>query len=322
MSEEGKSGMYRILITDKLGQAGLDRLEELKDVSYQMQLGLSKAALLETIPDYDALIVRSGTQVDADVLAAGSRLQVVGRAGIGVDNIDIEAATAQDVIVMNTPTANNVATAEQTMALMLAVSRRTAVAHASLAAGEWNRSQYVGTELRDKVLGVIGLGRIGRLVAERAQAFAMEVIAYDPYVPSDVGEELGVAMVSLEALLAEADYITLHTAVTPETTGMIDAAAIDQMKENVILVNVARGKLVNEADLAQALQEGRIKAAAVDVYSQEPPVNNPLIGLPNVLHTPHLGASTVEAQRDVALHIVDQVVDALRGAEIRNALNR
>jgi D-3-phosphoglycerate dehydrogenase len=287
-----------------------------------MQLGLSKAALLETIPDYDALIVRSGTQVDADVLAAGSRLQVVGRAGIGVDNIDIEAATAQDVIVMNTPTANNVATAEQTMALMLAVSRRTAVAHASLAAGEWNRSQYVGTELREKVLGVIGLGRIGRLVAERAQAFAMEVIAYDPYVPSDVGEELGVAMVSLEALLAKADYITLHTAVTPETTGMINAAAIAQMKENAILVNVARGKLVDEADLAQALQEGRIKAAAVDVYSQEPPVNNPLIGLPNVLHTPHLGASTVEAQRDVALHIVDQVVDALRGAEIRNALNR
>ncbi len=313
--------MYRILISDKLGKAGLDRLDDIEDVSYNMKTGLSEDELITIIPNYDALIIRSGTQVTADILAAANKLKVVGRAGIGVDNIDIPAATLRGVIVMNTPGANSVATAEQTMALMLAASRHTASAHASLLAGEWKRSQFVGTELFGKTLGIVGFGRIGRLVAERALAFGMEVIAYDPFVSEEVGREMGVTLVDLEDLLPEAHIITLHTAVTPETTRMINANALNQMKDGVILVNVARGKLVDEAALADALKSGKVKTAAIDVYSQEPPVNNPLIGLPNVLHTPHLGASTVEAQRNVARQMVDQVVDALRQTDFRNALN-
>ncbi len=313
--------MYRILISDKLGKAGLDRLDAIEDVSYDMKTGLSAAELTAVIPNYDALIIRSGTQVTAAILAAADKLKVVGRAGIGVDNIDIPAATLRGVIVMNTPGANSVATAEQTLALMLAASRHTAQSHASLLAGEWNRSQFTGTELYGKTLGVIGFGRVGRLVAERALAFGMEVIAYDPFVSEEVGREMGVLLVDLEDLLPEADIITLHTAVTPETTQMINAAALNQMKNGVILVNVARGRLIDEAALVEALQNGKVKAAALDVFSSEPPIGNPLIGLPNVLHTPHLGASTIEAQRNVSTQIVNQVVDALRQTDFRNALN-
>ncbi len=313
--------MFKILISDKLGQAGLDRLAEAADAAYEMKTGLSKAELLALIPEYDALIIRSGTQVDADVLAAGVNLKVVGRAGIGVDNIDIPAATRRGIIVMNTPAANSVATAEQTMALMLATSRHTAQADASMRAGEWNRSQYTGVELHGKTLGIIGFGRIGRLVATRSQAFGMEVIAYDPYVSEEAGRETGVTLVDLDDLLAQSDYITLHTALSPETENIINAGAISQMKDGVIILNVARGKMIEEQALAEALQNGKVKAAGIDVYRQEPPVNNPLIGLPNVVHTPHLGASTVEAQRAVATEIVEQVLDALRGVDFRHALN-
>ncbi len=313
--------MFKILISDKLGQAGLDRLEEATDAAYDMKTGLSKDELIAIIPDYDALIIRSGTKVDADVLAAGVNLKVVGRAGIGVDNIDIQAATKRGIIVMNTPTANSVATAEQTMTLMLAVSRNTAQAYASMLAGEWNRSQYTGVELYQKTLGVIGLGRIGRLVTARAQAFGMNVIAYDPYVSEEVGRELDVILVDLDDLLAQSDYITLHTALVPETENIINAETISQMKDGVIVLNVARGKMIDEQALADALQRGKVKAAGIDVYRQEPPADNPLIGLPHVVHTPHLGASTIEAQRAVATQIVDQVLDALRGTDFRHALN-
>ncbi len=314
--------MYKILISDKLGQAGLDRLAELEGVSYEMITGMSKEELLATIPEYDGLIIRSGTKVDADVLAAGTKLRVVGRAGMGVDNVDVNAATMRGVIVMNTPGANSVATAEQTMALMLAASRHTAVAHASLAAGKWERSKFVGVELRDKVLGVVGLGRIGRLVATRAQAFDMNVIAYDPYIPEEVGREMGVLLVDMDELLAQSDYITLHTALVEETHHMINADSIAQMKDGVIIVNAARGKLIHDADLAAALQRGKVRAAGLDVFTSEPPsADNPLIGLPNVVHTPHVAASSVEAQRQVAIQIVEQVVDALGGGDFRNAIN-
>ncbi len=313
--------MFRILISDKLGVAGLDLLDQMEDVSYDVKTNLSKEDLLAVIPEYDALIIRSGTQVDADVLKAGINLKLVGRAGIGVDNVDIPAATMRGIIVMNTPTANNIATAEQTLALMLAVSRHTAVAHASLKAGEWKRSQFVGTQLHGKTLGIIGFGRIGRLVAQRAKAFGMEVLAYDPYVSEEVGREQNITLVDLDELLPAADYISLHTAVTPETTRMINAQTIAQMKDGVVVVNAARGKLIDESALAEALQSGKVKAAALDVYSVEPPQENPLVGLPNVLHTPHLGASSQEAQRNVAIEIVEQVVDALRGEDFRNALN-
>ena len=314
--------MYRILISDKLGAAGLELLDEATDTAYDMKTGLSKEELLTIIPEYDGLIVRSDTRPDADVIAVGKKLKVIGRAGIGVDNIDIAAATKQGVVVMNTPGSNSVATAEQTMALMLAVTRHTVAAHNSLAAGEWNRAQFAGTELYGKVLGIIGFGRIGRLVEERAKAFGMMVLAHDPFVKVEEAAKLGVSLVGLDQVFSQADYLTLHTAVTPETTQMINTATIQKMKKGVIIVNVARGKLIDEVALAKALQNGHVKAAALDVYTSEPPAaDNPLIGLPNVLHTPHLGASTAEAQRNVSTQIVSQVLDCLRGVETRNAVN-
>ncbi len=314
--------MFKILVSDPIGQTGLKRLEQAGDVTFDLITGLDKVELMTIIPEYDALIVRSGTQVDADILHAGKKLVVVGRAGLGVDNIDISAATMAGIIVMNTPGANSLATAEQTMALMLAVSRHTAPAHASLKTGEWKRSTFVGNELYGKVLGIIGFGRIGRLVAERSRAFGMEILAYDPYVSEEVARDTGVTLVDLEDLLPEADYISLHTAYLPETDSIINAATISQMKDGVTIINVARGKLIDDDAMAGALRTGKVKAAAIDVYRQEPPpADNPLLGLDNVLHTPHLGASTSEAQHMVATQIVDQVLAALRGTDFANSIN-
>jgi len=312
---------YKILIADKLGKDGLDRLSRMSDMSYDLRTGMSKEELLQAVGDYDAVIVRSDTYIDADVLAAGTRLKVVGRAGIGVDNIDVPAATARGVMVMNTPHSNSVATAEQTFTLFLAASRRTVQAHNSLAAGQWERSSFVGTELFDKTLGIIGFGYIGRLVARRAQAFSMKVVAYDPYVSVTVAADLGVELLPLDEVLAAADLITLHAIVTPETKGMINAETIATMKDGVIIVNVARGKLIDEQALADALKSGKVAAAGIDVYQEEPPTNSPLIGLPNVIHTPHLGASTQEAQKNVGIEMVEQIADALRGEAYRNVLN-
>ncbi len=314
--------MINILISDKLGTAGLEMLDQAEDARYDMKTGLSKEELIAIMPEYDGLIIRSGTQADADLLAAGTKLKVVGRAGIGVDNIDIPAATERNIVVMNTPGSNSVATAEQTMTLMLAVSRHTVAAHNSLAAKEWNRSQFAGGELHGKVLGIVGFGRIGHLVSERAQAFGMTVVAHDPFVKAEDAAKVNVSLVDLDDVFAQADYLTLHTAVTPETTKMIDGEAIRKMKEGVIIVNVARGKLIDEAALADALNSGYVKAAAIDVYTSEPPADdNPLLNASNVLHTPHLGASTVEAQRNVATQVVSQVLDCIRGTETRNAVN-
>ena len=314
--------MYRILVSDKLGAAGLALLDAAGDADYDLKTGLSKAALIAAIPDYDGLIIRSDTKVDADVLRAATRLKVVGRAGIGVDNVDIEAATELGVIVMNTPGANSVATAEQTLALMLAVSRHTAQAHESVRQGKWERSAFVGSELRGKTLGVVGFGRIGRLVTARAQAFGMDVIAYDPFVDEETALALDVTLFDLDDLLAQADYVTLHTAQTPDTISMINAETLAMMKDGAILINVARGKLVDAQALRAALDSGKLKAAAIDVFvSEPPPPDHPLLGHPKVLHTPHLGASSIEAQRQVATQIVEQVLAALRGTSFDNAIN-
>ncbi|UCG22932.1 MAG: phosphoglycerate dehydrogenase, partial [Chloroflexota bacterium] len=229
--------MYKILVSDKLGEAGLERLTEAQDIEFQMTLNLSHDKLIEAISDVDAIIVRSGTKVDADVLVAGRNLKVVGRAGIGIDNIDVQAATSRGVIVMNTPQANAVATAEHAMAMMLAVARHIAPAHASVKAGQWRRSDFVGQQLYRKVLGIIGFGRIGRLVATRAQAFGMEILAYDPFVSEDVARELGVTLVELDDLLSEANYISLHTVTSPDTRHMINQETLAQMKDGVIIVN-------------------------------------------------------------------------------------
>jgi D-3-phosphoglycerate dehydrogenase len=312
---------YRILITDKLGEIGLELLDSADDVSYEQKINLATETLMKEIGHYDALIVRSGTKVDKKLIKAGTRLKVIGRAGIGVDNVDVEAATERGILVMNTPQANSVATAEHTMALILAIGRQLPAAHASLLAGEWRRADFVGRQLYRKTLGIIGFGRIGRLVAGRALSFGMEVIAYDPFVSEKIARELGVILVDLDDLLENADFITLHTLLTTETRGIIDAANISKMKDGVVLINSARGALVDEQALEQALRSGKVKAAALDVFSNEPPINNPLIGMDNVIHTPHLAASTFEAQRDVASQIVAQVIDALRGTDFRNAIN-
>ncbi len=312
---------YKILIADKLGKPGLERLDGMADVAYDVRTGLTKEELMAVIPAYDAVIIRSDTRLDADVLAAATRLKVIGRAGIGVDNVDVEAATAHGILVMNTPHANSVATAEQTMALILAAHRHTVKAHNSLAAGQWVRADFVGAELYCKTLGIIGFGYIGRLVAQRAQAFGMNVVAYDPYVSMDAAAQLDVSLLSLPELLAKSDVITLHAVSTAETKGIINAQTIAGMKDGVVIVNVARGKLIDEEALADALRSGKVATAAVDVYQEEPPTHSPLIGLPNVLHTPHLGASTQEAQRRVGVEIVEQVADALRGVAYRNVLN-
>ena len=314
--------MYKILVSDKLGQSGLDLLAQMEDISYDMKLGLSKEELINTIPDYDGLIIRSDTRPDADVIAAGTKLKAIGRAGIGVDNIDLAAASAHKVVVMNTPRANSITTAEQTMALMLSTSRHTAASHASVMAGKWERAKFVGVEINNKVLGIIGLGYIGRLVATRAQAFGMTVVAYDPYVTAETGRELNIEMMALDDLLAQSDYITLHTIVNAETTKMINADALSKMKSSAILINVARGKLIDEEALATALKEGQIAAAGLDVFYSEPPTGSPLIGLPNVTHTPHLGASSKEAQQAVGTQIAQQVSDVVRGLAPQNQVNK
>jgi len=313
--------MFRILVTDDIGEHGIAVLQAAEDVVCDLKTELTPDQLLEIISDYEALIVRSATTVTEELLAAATNLKIIGRAGMGVDNIDVTLATQRGVIVMNTPSANSVATAEQTMALMLAASRHTAPAHTSLAEGRWDRSRFAGTELSGKTLGIVGFGRIGRLVAARAQAFDMEIVAFDPFVSEEIAQDTGVTLVNLDDLFAASDYVTLHVPSSPQTDNLISAEAIDLMKDGVVIVNAARGSLIDEEALATALTAGKVRAAGIDVYRTEPPVGNPLIGLPNVVHTPHLGASTAEAQRDVSAQIAEQVVGALRGTDIRNAVN-
>ena len=314
--------MFRILVSDDIGAHGIEILKAAHDATCEVKTGLSPDELISTIGDYDALIVRSATKVTDAVLEAASSLKVIGRAGMGVDNIDVTAATQRGVIVMNTPSANSVATAEQTMALMLAATRHTAAAHLTMAEGRWERGKYAGTELNGKMLGIVGFGRIGRLVAARAQAFAMDVVAFDPYVSEEVAQDTGVTLVNLDELYARADYITLHVPSSPNTDNMISAQSIARMKDGVVIINAARGTLIDESALAEALATGKVRAAGIDVYRTEPPdPDHPLIGLPNVVHTPHLGASTAEAQRDVSAQIGEQVLDVLRGTDLRNPVN-
>ena len=306
----------KVLITDSLSEKGQ---EILKAAGHEVldRKGLKGQELLDTIADCDALVVRSGTKVTAEVIQAGKKLVAVGRAGVGVDNIDIDAATRQGVIVMNTPQGNTVSTAELTMAMMLALSRNIPQAQMSLVGGEWDRKSFKGTELNGKTLGVIGVGRIGRTVARRAAAFGMHVIGYDPFVVSD--PEIG--MTSLDELICSADYITLHTPMTEETRGMIGSAELAKMKDGVRLINCARGGLIDEAALAEAITSGKVAGCAVDVYSSEPPSDNPLVGLKNVVCTPHLGALTDEAQQNVAEQVAQQIVDVFDGKPAQNAVN-
>ena len=313
---------YRVLVTDDLSGEAVDLFKAHPDFEFRVQKGLTPDELAERIAPYDALIIRSSAQVTNRVVAAGKRLRVIGRAGAGIDNIDLQAASERGVIVMNTPGANTVATAEHTMALLLALCRNVPQAAASLRSGAWERKQFKGIELRSKTIGIVGLGRVGQRVARRCKAFGMEVICHDPHLSGERAELLKVDQVSLDELLERSDFITLHAALTADTRGLIGPEALANAKPGVRIINAARGDLIDEAALIEALQDGRVAGAALDVLADEPPdPANPLLHMDNVVATPHLAASTDEAQREVGIQIVSQVIDALEGTDYRNAVN-
>ncbi len=314
--------MFKILISDKLEKEGLDILTGEKSFQVDCKFGIPAAELKAIIKDYDALIVRSGTQVTAEILEGADKLKVIGRAGVGLDNVDLPAATKKGVVAMNTPAGNTTSTAEHTMSMIMALSRNIPQAVASLRAGKWERAKFTGIELYGKTLGIIGLGRIGTTVAKMAQAFGMKTIGYDPFLSAEIAAKNGIALVDLETIYKTADYITVHIPKTDETTNMIGDAQIALMKKTARLINCARGGIIDEQALTKALQEKRIAGAALDVYDVEPPdFNAPLFKLDNCVTTPHLGASTSEAQVNVAIEIAHAVKDALLGRGIRNAAN-
>ncbi|HZR83758.1 MAG TPA: phosphoglycerate dehydrogenase [Candidatus Binatia bacterium] len=312
---------YRVLVSEALAPEGLAILRASSEISVDERGVLKRDEIVPMIGEYDALIVRSGTKVTADVIAAGSRLKVIGRAGIGVDNIDVPAATRRGIVVMNTPGGNNVTTAEHAISMMLACARHIPQANASLRAGKWERGKFLGSEVTGKTLGVIGLGNIGRVVADRANGLQMRVVAYDPFVTEE-NKPLAVELVSLDDLLARSDFVTVHVPLTNETRNLIDAAALAKTKRGVRVVNCARGGIVDEAAVADAIRSGHVAGAAFDVFAEEPPpADHPLISLPQVVATPHLGASTGEAQVNVAIAIAEQVVAFLTRGAIISAVN-
>ena len=310
----------RVLVTEKIADGGLQRL---RDAGHEVdvQEGLTPEELLATIPGAHALIIRSATQVTASVLAAGTDLIVVGRAGIGLDNVDVAAATECGVMVVNAPQSNTLSAAEHTMALLLAQARNVPQASAALKAGRWERSKWTGVELSDKTLGIIGLGRIGKLVAQRALAFGMKLVAYDPFVSEDRARQLSVQLLSLEDLMAQSDFITLHLAKTPETAGLIGVDMLKLAKPSLRVINVARGGIIDEQALADAISQGRVAGAGFDVFATEPCTDSPLFALDSVVVTPHLGASTEEAQDKAGDTIADMVQLALAGDFVPYAVN-
>ncbi len=313
------TGRKRILVVEPLAEEGLAILRTDHDV--EVHTGLERSEFLRILPEYDALLVRSQVQADAEAVAAGTRLQVIGRAGVGVDNIDLAAATEAGIVVVNAPTGNTIAAAEHTLALLFALARHIPAADASLRRGEWKRSQFTGRELRGKTLGIIGLGKIGMAIADRARGWEMDVLGHDPYVTEDAAALHGVRLLPMKDLLAQADAVTVHVPLTRSTRGLIGADEIALMKPGAFLVNVARGGVIEEAALATALTEGRLGGAAVDVFTEEPPKDSPLMSAPHTILTPHLGASTAEAQTRVAVEAAEQVLDVLAGRSARYAVN-
>jgi D-3-phosphoglycerate dehydrogenase len=314
--------MHRVLIADKLAPQGMEILHAASGLVVEEAVGLSPAELAAKIPSYHGLIVRSGSRVTAEVIAAAANLRVIGRAGIGVDNIDVEAATKKGVVVMNTPAGNNVTTAEHAISMMLALARCIPQATASMKSGKWEKGRFVGAEVFNKTLGIVGIGNIGSLVADRARGLRMRVIAYDPFITAEAAQRLGVELVSLDEVYARADFISIHTPLTPDTRGLVNAAAFAKMKPGVRIVNCARGGIVDEEALAQAIRERTVAGAALDVFAQEPPPpDHPLLALEQVICTPHLGAATDEAQINVAIAVAQQVVNYLTRGIIRDAVN-
>jgi len=312
--------MPRVLIADKLSPAAIDIFKQ-RGVDADVKTGLSKDELLKIVDQYDGIAIRSATKVDKDVVAAAKNLKVVGRAGIGVDNVDIPAATAAGVVVMNTPFGNSITTAEHAIAMMFALARQLPAADVSTQAGKWEKNRFMGVELYAKTLGLIGAGNIGGIVADRANGLKMKVVAYDPFLSEERAVEIGVEKVELEELLARADIITLHTPLTDKTRNILSAENLAKTKKGILIVNCARGGLVDEAALRKLLDEGHVGGAAFDVFIEEPAKDNVLFGAENFIATPHLGASTNEAQENVALQVAEQMSDYLLTGAVTNALN-
>jgi D-3-phosphoglycerate dehydrogenase len=312
--------MPKVLISDKLSPAAVE-IFRARGIEVDLRPGLSPADLRAIIAPYDGLAIRSATKVTRELLDVATNLKVVGRAGIGVDNVDVKSATARGVVVMNTPHGNTITTAEHAIAMMFALARQIPEASASTKAGKWEKNRFMGTELTGKTLGLIGCGNIGSIVADRAVGLRMKVIAYDPFLTEKRALDLGVEKVELDALLARADVITLHTPLTDDTRGILSRTAIASMKRGVLIINCARGGLVDEQALAEALREGHVGGAALDVFETEPATDSPLFGLENVVCTPHLGAATAEAQENVALQVAEQMSDYLLTGAVSNAIN-
>ncbi|XGW00473.1 MAG: phosphoglycerate dehydrogenase [Leptolyngbya sp. BL-A-14] len=312
--------MPKVLVSDPIDQVGIDILSQVAQVD--VKTDLSPDDLIKIIPDYDALMIRSGTRVTQAVIEAGDQLKIIGRAGVGVDNVDVLAATRKGIVVVNSPEGNTIAAAEHTLAMMMAMSRYIPDANQAVKASKWDRKHYTGVEVYKKTLGIVGLGKIGAHVATVARAMGMKLLAYDPFISHERAEQLGCRIVEMDVLLQQADYITLHIPKTAETTHLINAEAIARMKPTARIINCARGGIIDEAALAKALQEGKIAGAALDVYEQEPLGESPLRSLgKEMVMTPHLGASTEEAQVNVAIDVAEQIRDVLLGLPARSAVN-
>jgi D-3-phosphoglycerate dehydrogenase len=311
----------KVLVSDNLADVGIEMFREADGIDVDVNVGLAPEVLQGIIKEYDALVIRSATKVTKEIIEAATKLKVIGRAGIGLDNVDIPTATKHGVVVMNTPEGNVITTAEHTIALMLSLSRNIPQGTASLKAGVWAKKKLRGQEIFNKTLGVIGFGRIGSIVAERAKGLKMKVIVHDPFANKEVLDKAGLESVSLEALFRRSDYITVHVPKMKSTLGLLNKAAFDQMKDGVMLIHCARGGIVNEADLLEALKSGKVSGAALDVFETEPPGKSPLFELDNVIATPHLGASTTEAQINVAVAVAKQIIDYLQNGTVVNAVN-
>jgi D-3-phosphoglycerate dehydrogenase len=314
--------MHKVLLTDSLAKQALDVFAAYPDVEAVATATLDPAELKRILPEYDAIVVRSPTKMTADVIAAGTRLKFIGRAGVGVDNIDVDAATKRGITVMNSPGGNTISTAEHSIAMLLAVVRRIPQADRSVRAGKWDRGALKGAELHGKTLGVIGLGRVGREVARRMLAFGMTVVGVDPFVTDEAAAALGVRRVALDTLLSESHFITIHVPLGSDTRGFIGEKEIARMRDGVFVVNCARGGVVDEPALKRALDSGKVAGVAFDVYEKEPPGEHPLFGHERSVFTPHLGAATAEAQLRVSVDVAKNVADALVTGEVRDAVNR
>ncbi|MBZ9569965.1 phosphoglycerate dehydrogenase [Methanobrevibacter sp. TMH8] len=309
----------KVLVADSINQKGIDNLKEVADVVADTDI--TPEELLNTISEYEAIVIRSRTKVTREVIQRADKLKIIARAGVGVDNVDVVAATEKGIMVVNAPESTSITVAEHTMGMMLTAARKIAIADKSVKENKWEKSRFMGVELRNKTLGVVGMGRIGSQVVSRCKAFEMDAIVYDPYLPKEVAKQMGVQLADLETVLKEADFITIHVPLTPETKHLISTAEFEMMKEDSFIINCARGGIIDEDALFDALSNEKIGGAALDVYEEEPPKDSKLLDLDNIVVTPHIAASTKEAQRDAAIIVANEVIEVLKGGAPKNVLN-